>query len=77
MQSKTGFPSSHQLKSYVAPKPAWNWRRAVLSADAGLLVVFIYSFNMRTDFNIYKYLPLIYCVFMRFSLTLLFASDSR
>jgi len=33
MQSKTGFPSSHQLKSYVAPK-----RRAVLSADAGLLV---------------------------------------
>ena len=39
MQSKTGFPSSHQLKSYVAPSPAWNWRRAVLSADAGLLVI--------------------------------------
>ena len=40
MQSETGFPSSHQLKSYVAS----NFRlklaaRAVLSADAGLLVV--------------------------------------
>jgi len=35
MQSKTGFPSSHQLNSYVAPK-----RRAVLSADAGLLVIY-------------------------------------
>jgi len=31
MQSETGFPSSHQLKSYVAYKsrPAWNWRRAL------------------------------------------------
>jgi len=37
MQSKMGFPSSHQLKSYVALSPAWNLRRAVLSADAGLL----------------------------------------
>jgi len=39
MQSETGFPSSHQLKSYVAsmsrPKLA---ARAVLLADAGLLV---------------------------------------
>jgi len=33
MQSETGFPSSHQLKSYVAYKS-----RAVLSTDAGLLV---------------------------------------
>jgi len=34
-----GFTSSHQLKSYVASiSPTWNWRRAVLSADAGLLV---------------------------------------
>jgi len=35
MQSKTGFPSSHQLKSYLDHKsisPAWNSRRAVLSA---------------------------------------------
>jgi len=39
MQSETGFPFSHQLKSYTSPlSPAWNWRRAVLSADAGLLV---------------------------------------
>ena len=38
MQSKMGFPSSHQLKSYVAPKSAWNSRRAVLSAHAGLFV---------------------------------------
>jgi len=34
MQLKTGFPSSHQVKSYFAPK-----QRAVLSADAGFLVV--------------------------------------
>jgi len=40
VQSETGFPSSQQLKSYVVP----NFRlklaaRAVLSADAGLLVI--------------------------------------
>ena len=29
MQSETGFPSSHQLKSYVAYKSRWNWRRAL------------------------------------------------
>jgi len=30
MQSETGFPSSHQLKSYTSPlSPAWNWRRAL------------------------------------------------
>ena len=40
MQSETGFPSSHQLKSYVAFKsPLKLAARAVLSADAGLLVV--------------------------------------
>jgi len=33
-----GLSKYHQLKSYVALSPAWNWRRAVLSADAGLLV---------------------------------------
>ena len=39
MQSETGFPSSHQLKSYVASKSGLKWAaRAVLSADAGLLV---------------------------------------
>ena len=41
MQSETGFPSSHQLKSYVASKSRLKLAaRAVLSADAGLLVFF-------------------------------------
>jgi len=40
MQSETGFPSSHQLKSYVASKSHLKLAaRAVLSADAGLLVL--------------------------------------
>jgi len=39
MQSETGFPSSHPLKSYVASKSHLKLAaRAVLSADAGLLV---------------------------------------
>ena len=39
MQSETGFPSSHQLKFYVAYKYRLKLAaRAVLSADAGLLV---------------------------------------
>jgi len=39
MQSETGFPSSHQLKSYVASKSRLKLAaRALLSADAGLLV---------------------------------------
>ena len=39
MQSETGFPSSHQLKSYVASKSRLKLAaRAVLSADAGLVV---------------------------------------
>jgi len=41
MQSETGFPSSHQLKSYVASKSRLKLAaRAVLSADAGLLVMY-------------------------------------
>jgi len=37
MQSETGFPSSHQLKSYVASKSHLKLAvRTVLSADAGL-----------------------------------------
>jgi len=41
MQSETGFPSSHQLKSYVAYKSRMKLAaRAVLSADADLLVEF-------------------------------------
>jgi len=40
MQSETGFASSHQLKSYVAYKCRLKLAaRAVLSADAGLLVL--------------------------------------
>ena len=39
MQSETGFPSSHQLKSYVASKSRLKLARAVLSADAGVLVL--------------------------------------
>ena len=39
MQSETGFPSSHQLKSYVASKSRLKLAaRAVQSAAAGLLV---------------------------------------
>jgi len=39
MQSETVFPRSHQLKSYVASKSRLNLAaRAVLSADAGLLL---------------------------------------
>ena len=39
MQSEMGFPSSHQLKSYIASKSCLKLAaRAVLSADAGLLV---------------------------------------
>jgi len=45
MQSETGFPSSHQLKSYVASKSLLKLSaRAVLSADAGLLVVLLVIF---------------------------------
>ena len=40
MQSEMGFPSSHQLKSYVASKSHLKLAAcAVLSADAGLLVL--------------------------------------
>ena len=40
MQSETGFPSSHQLKSYVDSKSSLKLAaRAVLSADDGLLVI--------------------------------------
>ena len=39
MQSETGFPSSHELKCYVASKSRLKLAvRLVLSADAGLLV---------------------------------------
>jgi len=39
MQSETGFPGSHQLKSYIASESRLKLAAlAVLSADAGLLV---------------------------------------
>ena len=39
MHSETGFPSSHQLEFYAASKSRLKLAaRAVLSADAGLLV---------------------------------------
>jgi len=47
MQSETGFTSSHQLKSYVASKSRLKLAaRAVLSADAGLLVLFRPSYSL-------------------------------
>jgi len=46
MQSETGFQSSHQLKSYVSSKSRLKLAaRAVLSADAGLLVHFVFFFS--------------------------------
>jgi len=40
MQSETGFPSSHQLKYNIASKSRLKLAaRAVLSADAGFLVL--------------------------------------
>jgi len=40
MQSETGFPSSHQLKSCVTSKSRLKLAaRALLSVDAGLLVL--------------------------------------
>jgi len=46
MQSETGFPSSHQLKSYVASKSRLKLEaRAVPSADAGLLVYILYQIS--------------------------------
>jgi len=50
MQSETGFPSSHQLKSYVVYKSRLKLAvRAVLSADVGLLVNTVYEHNRQTD----------------------------
>ena len=49
MQSETGFPSSHQLKYYVAYKSRLKLAaRAVLSADAGLLILSLGLFVTRT-----------------------------
>ena len=48
-QSETGFPSSHQLKSYVASKSRLKLAaRAVLSADAGLLVLLVIEWALQS-----------------------------
>jgi len=59
MQSETGFPSSHQLKSYVAFKSRLKLAaRAVLSADAGLLVSYASCSEMlRTSQHLMKFRP--------------------
>ena len=45
MQSETGFPSGHQLKSYVAYRSRLKLAaRTVLSADAGFLVYVSFHF---------------------------------
>jgi len=50
MQSETGFPSSRQLKSYIAYKSRLKLAaRAVLSADAGLLVLFVAQMQLKTN----------------------------
>jgi len=50
MQSETGFPNSHQLKSYVASKSRLKLAaRTVLSADAGLLVGFRVRVRVRVS----------------------------
>jgi len=50
MQSETGFPSSHQLKSYVASKSCLKLAaHAVLSADAGFLVALVISAETTED----------------------------
>jgi len=44
MQSETGFPSSQPLKSYITSKSRLKLAaRAVLSVDAGLIVLHIHS----------------------------------
>ena len=57
MQSETDFPSrpSHQLKSYVASKSRLKLAaRAVLSADAGLLVHTLSYVHQVSDQFIFK-----------------------
>jgi len=52
MPKETGFPSSHQLKSYVASKSRLKLAaRAVLSADAGLLVFYFQISTISQTFS--------------------------
>jgi len=64
MQLEMGFPSSHQLKSYVAYKSRLKLAaRAVLSADAGLLVIFIKV--VLTDVHYWYKLLLFYALILQ------------
>jgi len=61
MQSETGFPSSHQLKSYVASKSRLKLvARAVLSADAGLFVVICDQWHVKN--RVLTFYPLCHLV---------------
>jgi len=62
MQSETGFPSSHQLKSYVAYKCRLKLAaRAVLSADAGLLVAIMLGKIVNIVYQLLQYSSLVQC----------------
>jgi len=50
MQSKTGFPSSHHLKSYVAPKSRLNLL-GVLSCQRMLTFLFTLCISALLEFN--------------------------
>ena len=76
MQSETGFPSSHQLKSYVASKSRLKLAaRSVLSADAGLLL-FI-RLEARLQLNIGFTLRRALTVFTRSDINLVHPDLSR
>ena len=65
MQSETGFPSSHQLKSYVAFKSRLKLAaRAVMSADADLLVTFRVSRRPREMYCGHARLCLSVCLYV-------------
>ena len=69
MQSEMGFPSSHQLKSYVASKSRLKLAaHTVLSADAGLLVPCSPSTNLRS----LSHLQSLHLIVLSDSLTLLY-----
>jgi len=64
-QSETGFPSSHQLKSYVASNSRLKLAaRAVLSADAGLLVIITTTFTvLQEQFTLFiRFTRLLCCI---------------
>jgi len=73
MQSETGFPSSHQLKSYVASKSRLKLAvRAVLSADAGLLVTVVVVF-VSYCYSYCDFVRTLYCCYWFVQVLVLFA----